>query len=75
MGTETTPTHSWRLVTRCLLLKLRPSEKLVLQALAFHYSRDSTDGHGGDAQGPRAGSHDSVSNIPNEPTGESAADR
>jgi hypothetical protein len=39
MGTETTPTHSWRLVTRCLLLKLRPSEKLVLQALAFHYPR------------------------------------
>ena len=39
MVNETTPTHSWRLVTRCLLLKLRPSEKLVLQALAFHYPK------------------------------------
>jgi hypothetical protein len=39
MANETTPIHSWRLVTRCLLLKLRPSEKLVLQALAFHYPK------------------------------------
>lgn len=39
MANETTQPHSWRLVTRCLLLKLRPSVKLVLQALAFHYPK------------------------------------
>ena len=39
MANKTTRPHSWRLVTRCLLLKLRPSEKLVLQALAYHYPR------------------------------------
>ena len=37
MANKSIQLHSWRLVTRCLLLKLRPSEKLVLQALAFHY--------------------------------------
>ena len=39
MASTTIQPHSWHLVTRCLLLKLRPSVKLVLQALAFHYPR------------------------------------
>ena len=34
MANKTTQPHSWRLVTHCLFLKLKPSEKLVLEALA-----------------------------------------
>jgi DNA-binding MarR family transcriptional regulator len=39
MVNKTTHQHSWRLVTRCLFLKLKPSEKVVLQALAYHYPK------------------------------------
>ena len=39
MANKTTHQHSWRLVTRCLFLKLKPSAKLVLEALAYHYPK------------------------------------
>ena len=39
MANKPNQLHSWRLVTRCLLLKLKPSEKVVLQALAYHYPK------------------------------------